>query len=146
MLALAALAPAAGAALAACGPGGTGSDGPDPLIELAARARADAALAAAVAAATPALGGRLDPVRAARTEHATALDAEVVRLDPARASSAPAAPPAPPASSPTLAQVGEALRQSATAAKALVATLPAQRVGLVASVAACCATYAEVLS
>lgn len=49
-------------------------DGPDPLLALADAARADAALAAAVVAADPGLAGRVDPLGAARTEHAAALD------------------------------------------------------------------------
>jgi hypothetical protein len=46
----------------------------------------------------------------------------------------------------TLARVREALAASQRDAAQLVPDLPADRVGLVASVAACCATYAAVLA
>src|SRR4051794_12573779 len=158
MLALLVLTPALGA----CGPGTLRTPkGPDPLIALADGARADAALAAAAVAANPDLAARIDPLRAARTEHAAALDAEVVRAGGAPRSAAPTAGTAPsaPASasadptveptgvtqSVTLARVREAVAASQRAAAQLVPDLPADRVGLVASVAACCATYAAVL-
>jgi hypothetical protein len=67
------------------------ADRPDPLIALADAARADAALAAAAVADTPALAARIDPLREARTEHAAAFDAEVVRMG---GGSRTAAPPA----------------------------------------------------
>ena len=60
------------------------ADRPDPLIALADAARADAALAAAAVADAPALAARIDPLREARTEHAAAFDAEVVRMLNAR--------------------------------------------------------------
>ena len=160
VLALMALAPALGA----CGPGALRTPkGPDPLIALADAARADAALAAAAVAANPDLTARVDPLRAARTEHAAALDAEVVRAGGAPRSAAPtgsAASAAPSASSSagptveptgvtqsvTLARVREAVAASQRGAAQLVPDLPAERVGLVASVAACCGTYAAVLA
>ena len=46
----------------------------------------------------------------------------------------------------TLARVREAVAASQAGAAELVENLPAERVGLVASVAACCATYAAVLA
>ncbi|MFC5993154.1 hypothetical protein ACFQE5_02890 [Pseudonocardia hispaniensis] len=146
LLVLAALVPAAVAALASCSATASGSQRPDPLIALADQARADAALAAAAIAAKPALTNRLEPVRAARAEHAAALDTEISRLDPA----APSTPPGPPSAAPgpqqpTLAAVIEALGGSAKAASDLVATVPVERVGLVAAVAACCSTYVAVL-
>jgi ribosomal protein S2 len=58
----------------------TASEGPDPLIPLADRARADVALVTAAIGADPALTDRLDPLRSARTDHATALQAEIDRL------------------------------------------------------------------
>jgi hypothetical protein len=119
------------------------SGGPDPLIALADAARADAALAAAAIAAIPELADRVRPLVDARTAHARALDAEVARLDPTPASVTPA--PAAPARSASLAKVRAAVLASAQAAAAAVLVLPADRVGLVASVAACCGTYAEVL-
>ena len=46
----------------------------------------------------------------------------------------------------TLARVRDAVAASQRGAAQLVPDLPAERVGLVASVAACCATYAVVLA
>jgi hypothetical protein len=127
--------------LAACS---GGDKRPDPLIALADSARADAALTVVVAAAKPELGEKLDPLRVARTEHAAALDAEVVKLDPSRASATPAAPPTADQQA-TLPALKEALQASATAAAQVALDLPVERVGLVASIAACCATYSVVL-
>ncbi len=157
VLGLALLAPVA-FGLGACG---IGPDrrrrDPDPLVALADAALADAALAAAAVAASPDLGARLEPLRAARTEHAAALDAEVVRAGGSPRSAAPTAPPtaaaAPTAAEPagvtqavSLARVREAVAASQRGAAQLVPDLPPERVGLVASVAACCATYAAVLA
>jgi hypothetical protein len=136
-------------ALAGCSLGSSTTDAaPDPLIELADAARADAALAAAAVAADPELAERVTPLRTARTEHATALDAEVARLDPARATAtATAAPALPaPAGTVTLNALRDAVKASGQAAATAALTLPAARVGLVASVAACCATYGAVLA
>ena len=129
--------------------------GPDPLIALADAARGDAELAAAAIAANPDLAARVEPLRAARTEHATAFDAEVVRLGGAPRGGAPTAsavPSADPTAAPTgaarpvtLARVRDAVAASQRGAAQLVPDLPAERVGLVASVAACCATYVGVL-
>jgi hypothetical protein len=146
VLQLALLLPVAAGTLGGC----SGSDAaPDPLIALADSARADAALAAAAVTADAGLAARVDPLRAARIEHAGALDAEVARIgSTARSSATPssAAPTAPPAPAVTLARVREAVLASQRRAAELVPTLPAERVGLVASVAACCATYAAVLT
>ena len=141
----------------AAGLGGCGAatdrrtDRPDPLVALAGAARADAALAAAAVAADPALAARIDPLREARTEHAAALDAEVVRMGGPSAVPTAAPPTAAPvtttaAPAVTLARVREAVAASHVGAAELVENLPAERVGLVASVAACCAAYAEVLA
>ena len=155
--------PAAATVVAGCGGTRTDRDDrPDPLVALADAARADAALAAAAIAADPTVAVRIDPLRAARTEHAAALDAEIVRMGgvprTATPSTAPAVgtagPPAPtsatgtaaPAPAPTVARVREAVAASQRGAAELVPDLPAERVGLVASVAACCATYAAVLA
>ncbi|GAA1318440.1 hypothetical protein [Pseudonocardia xinjiangensis] len=132
-------------ALAGCSIGAGAGDGPDPLIALAEAARSDAALAAAAVAASPALADRVRPLADARTAHAVALEAEVARADPDRAPVQPTTPPARPASTVTLAQVRAATVASGQAAAGAVLTLPVDRVGLVASVAACCAAYAEVL-
>jgi len=141
----------------AAGLGGCGAatdrrtDRPDPLIALADAARADATLAAAAVAADPALAARIDPLREARTEHAAALDAEVVRMGGPSAAPTAAPPTAAPvtttaAPAVTLAKVREAVAASHVGAAELVENLPAERVGLVASVAACCAAYAGVLT
>lgn len=132
-------------ALAGCAPTRSGqAAAPDPLVALAAAARADAALAAAVIAATPDLAGRVGPVRDARTEHATALEAEVARQ--AGTTTAPTAKPPATGGAATV----EALRRSVGAAGAaagkVAITVDARRVGLVASVSACCTTYAAVLA
>lgn len=134
-------------ALAACSVGGAARpDGPDPLVALAAAARRDAALAAAAIGATPALTEQVEPLRAARSEHATALEAAIAGLDPDRPTVAPSSPPPGPAPAPpTLAQLRDAVQASAADAAAAVLELPVDRVGLVASVAACCSTYAAVL-
>ena len=162
VLVMALLAPASAGGLAACTGGpDRRSPGPDPLIALADAARADAALAAGAIAANPDLTARVDPLRAARLEHAAALDAEVVRAGGTPRGAAPAVPAAPsaaarpPTSSSTaptgvappvtLARVREAVAASQRGAAQLVPDLPSERVGLVASVAACCATYAAVL-
>jgi hypothetical protein len=146
ILQLALVLPAAATVLGGCGGQVSPDDRPDPLIALADAARADAALAEAAVAADPALAARINPLREARTEHAAALDAEVARLGGMPASAVPSA--APPTSAPavTLAQVREAVARSHAGAAELVEALPAERVGLVASVAACCAAYAGVLS
>jgi hypothetical protein len=173
VLRLALALPAAAALVSGCSGVTARRKEPDPLVALADAARADAALAAAAVAADPGLSPRIEPLRAARAEHAAALDAEVVRVGGAPGAAAPtsvgptAAPAAPPTgaaqapatagTSPsasasvtarvvTLAQVRDAVAASQRGAADLVPGLPAERVGLVASVAACCAAYAEVLA
>ena len=155
--------PAAATVVAGCSGATTDRDDrPDPLVALADAARADAALAAAVIAADPTVAARIDPLRAARTEHAAALDAEIVRVGGAPSTAPPSAAPAvgtagptapasatgtaAPAPAATVARVREAVAASQRGAAELVPDLPAERVGLVASVAACCATYAAVLA
>jgi hypothetical protein len=136
-------------ALAGCSLTGGADEPPDPLIALADAARSDAALATAAIAATPALADRVQPLVDARTAHAAALDAEVNRLDPERTTTTPAPTPAPTrpaAGGDALARVREAVDASAKTAAAVALDLSADRVGLVASVAACCATYAAVLT
>lgn len=133
--------------LAGCSLGSSTKDtGPDPLIALADSARADAVLVAAVVTAAPELAERLTPLRTARTEHAAALDAEVARLAPSATATPAPAPTAPTGTAVTPAAVQAAVLASGKAAAAAALTLPAERVGLVASVAACCATYAAVLA
>jgi hypothetical protein len=131
-------------AVAGCALGRTGPSGPDPLIALADAARTDAALATAAVAADQGLAAALQPLVDARTQHAAALDAEIARLDPDRPTPTPAPPPS--AARPGRAEVQRAVLASSRAAGDVALGLPAERVGLVASVAACCSTYAEVLA
>ena len=128
--------------LAGCALGTDAQAGPDPLIALADAARGDVALAATALASTPALAPRIQPLVDARSAHAQALDAEVARLDPSQ----PSRPPAQATTrTVTLAEVRAAVLASGQSAAAAVLALPPDRVGLVASVAACCAAYAQVL-
>jgi hypothetical protein len=132
-------------ALAGCSLGASTKDtGPDPLIALAGSARADAALVTAAITTQPDLAERLTPLRTARADHAAALDAEIVRRATGP-SATPAPAPAPATGAATAAAVRAAVLASGRAAAAAALTLPAERVGLVASVAACCSTYATVL-
>ncbi|MCO1654443.1 hypothetical protein [Pseudonocardia humida] len=133
--------PAAGG----CSFGSDADDAPDPLIALADAARADAGLARAAIAADGALAEALQPLVDARAAHAAALEAEITRLDPDRAATPPAPPPAPALGRDPMARVREACEASGAAAAAAAVALPAERIGLVAAVAACCSTYAVVL-
>ena len=144
--------PAAATVVAGCSGARTDRDDrPDPLVALADAARAD-----------PTVAARIDALRAARTEHAAALDAEIVRAGGVPSTAPPSAAPASgtggptarpsaagtatPAPAVTVARVRDAVAASQRGAAELVPDLPAERVGLVASVAACCATYAAVLA
>ncbi|WP_255620989.1 hypothetical protein [Pseudonocardia sp. DSM 110487] len=131
-------------AVAGCALGrAAGPTEPDPLIALADAARADAALAAAAVATDQGLASALQPLVEARTQHAAALDAEVARLNPSRPTPAPSPRPS---GRPGRAEVQQAVLASGRAAGDVALGLPPERVGLVASVAACCSTYAEVLT
>jgi hypothetical protein len=128
--------------------------GPDPLESPARRAEADAALAAAVAQ----LAAQADPVLAAtaralaadRMTHAATLRAELRRVRPRRSSAGGFPPVAPPKADPDLATARGALTQAVRAAHeeaaGLVMTLPGYRAALLASIAACCASHAALLS
>jgi hypothetical protein len=143
-VALAALLPV----VAACTEEPSAPPPPDPLAELAAKARADAALATAVAAAQPALAAAATEIAQARTEHATALRAEVDRERPPPASSASssraAAPPEAPADG--VAALVDALTSAEKQAADLVPSVPRYRAGLLGSVAAGCASLRVVLT
>lgn len=121
-------------------------DPPDPLVALADQARADAALAAAVVAADVVLTARVEPVRSAREAHAAALTTEIIRRDRNATTTRAEAPPAASQLPATLAGLRDAVADAAEGAAAVALRLPADRVGLVASVAACCGAYAELLS
>jgi hypothetical protein len=122
---------------------------PDPLSALLARAEADRALAAAVAAALPALKAPAGEVARVRGDHATALRTEVERERPPTPSSTTAPPPAPPKAPADAAAAKKALVDALTKAQeeatALVASLPRHRAGMVGSVVAACASLREVL-
>ncbi|MBB5805230.1 hypothetical protein F4560_004998 [Saccharothrix ecbatanensis] len=113
---------------------------PDPLSELVKTALSDAALATAVGAPETA---------AARAEHAAKLQAEVDRATPrVPGSSVPpttSASVAPPPGASREALV-PALQAAQKQAGDLVASTQSYRVGLVASVAAGCASLVEALS
>lgn len=144
VLAALALAPVALSPGVLSGCAASRDDGPDPLIGLAGAARSDAALAAALVAADPDLAERVNPLVDARTAHAARLDAEIARLAGDAAPAAPASTPAAPTVA-DLPALRAAVTASARAAAEAVLSLPAERVGLVASISACCGTYAAVL-
>ncbi|MCE0765681.1 hypothetical protein LWC35_22645 [Pseudonocardia kujensis] len=120
-------------------------DGPDPLIPLVTRARSDAALVTAVITADPSLTGQLDPLRSARTDHATALEQEIARVAGTTAPATPAPAPTAPQAGADLDAVRQAVADAAREAAGLVGSVPTARAGLVGSVAACCAAYTTVL-
>jgi len=120
---------------------------PDPLADLAAQARADAALATSVATGTPALAATATEIAEARTEHATVLQAEVDRARPPVSSSARTSPaPVPQAPANPVAALVEALTTAEKQAADLVPTVPRYRAGLLGSVAAGCASLRVVLT
>ncbi|WP_461121865.1 hypothetical protein [Saccharothrix stipae] len=113
---------------------------PDPLAALVQAALSDAALATAVGAPETA---------AVRTEHAVRLRAEVDRATP-RVPGSSAAPTTTASVAPPVGAAREALVPALQAAQKqagdLVASVESHRVGLVASVAAGCASLVEALS
>ncbi|MFC4856345.1 hypothetical protein [Actinophytocola glycyrrhizae] len=119
---------------------------PDPLADLAAKARADAALAEAIATAQPALAAAAGEIAKARTEHATALQAEVDRERPPASSSSTRPPSAPDVPSDAVAALADALTTAEKQAADLVPSVSRYRAGLLGSVAACCASLRVVLS
>lgn len=143
------------AALTGCSSSVRAPSAPDPLESPARRAEADAALAQAVgqpeAHANPALAASARALAADRMAHATALRTELRRArpgaPPASAVPPPAGPapaaPDPPAARTALAQAARAAQDEAAG---LVVTLPGYRAALLASIAACCATHAALLS
>lgn len=151
--------PAVTAGLGGCSLLGQSAAGaPDPLPGLADAARADAALVASVIAADASLRSRLEPLRAARAAHAAALDRMLGRppgtavpapaVSTARPTTGPTAAPAPGgarSSKPAVTQLHDALVASGAAAADAALGLPGEKVGLVASVAACCSAYAATL-
>lgn len=138
--ALAALVP-----IAACTPEPETPPGPDPLTALAKQARADAALASAIAEAQPDIATAATAVAEARTEHATVLEAEVDRAAPPVSSSATKPPEARDVPSDGAAALADALTSAEKAAADLVPSVPRYRAGMLGSVAACCASLQVVL-
>ncbi|WP_410613492.1 ferritin-like domain-containing protein [Amycolatopsis sp. lyj-109] len=121
--------------LAACGPGY--DESPDPLQPLLAAAQADADAARALAKGADAdAAGQLADARAA---HAAALKSEVDRLNRPTPSPSPN-PPAPAA----LGDLKERLAAARKQAEDLVGGLPRYRAGLVAAVAAGCASLQRI--
>ncbi|MFP5073000.1 hypothetical protein ACLFMI_25495 [Pseudonocardia nantongensis] len=136
VLVSAAAAAALPALLAACsGDADQRADAGDALLAMADGARMDAALVAAAVTADPGLAGRLEPLRAARMAHATALD-QVGGRTPGEVV-APATPPAA-----DLAAVRDSVAASGRTAVDVATRASALQAGLVAEVAACCAAYA----
>ena len=134
-------------ALSGCALGGSATSRPtDPLIALADAARADAALTAAAIAADAALAERMQPLVDARTAHAAALDAEVQRLRPNRNPIHAGSDPARRRGGTAGPGPGGGPGRPPTPPPAAALDLPVDRVGLVASIAACCAGYATVLT
>ncbi|MEV7419722.1 hypothetical protein [Streptomyces sp. NPDC089919] len=107
----------------------------------------------ATLAAHPALGPRLVPLRAAVAEHATALSpaAPAASAAPSPAPSGPAAPAAPPVTVPAapaaaLTALAEAERRIGAARSAALDAAPGELARLLASVAACAAVHAYLLT
>jgi hypothetical protein len=148
------------AALTGCGPSAHPAEGPDPLESPARCAEADTALAAAVALMADQTGSHAGSVLAAearalaadRMVHGATLRAEVHRARPGSVPHRAATPPvvAPPPINLDLAGARVALLHAVHAAQdeatGLVMTLPGYRAALLASIAACCASHATLLS
>jgi hypothetical protein len=138
----------AGAVLAVTAPAGCGlfDDEPEPLPEPdPLQPILDEALALAIAheraaAAEPSLAARLTPLAQDHRAHAVELARVIGSVS---ASAAPSASVAPGAE--TLTDLRAAEQAAARTATAAARTAPAERVGLVGSIAACRATHAEAL-
>jgi hypothetical protein len=144
-------------ALTGCTSSARAPEEPDPLESPARRAEADAALATGVAQAAAhadsALATAARALAVDRMAHATTLRAELRRVQsqpvPSNAAPPVVSPPVAPAN-PDLAGARAGLAQAVRAAQdeaaGLVVTLPGYRAALLASVAACCASHAALLS
>jgi hypothetical protein len=140
--ALAALLPVA----AACTPEPETPPPPDPLADLAAQARTDAALAAAIASAQPALAAKAAEVADARTAHAKVLQAEVDRARPPVSSTSAPKTTTPEVPADGAAALVEALTNAEKQAADLVPSAPRYRAGMLGSVAAGCASLRVVFA
>jgi hypothetical protein len=114
--------------------------GPDPLAPLLEQAKSDAAAANALAQSSPADADAATQVADARTAQAQALQSEVDRLNrPKAAASATSTAPAT-----TVDALKQRLADARTQAEQMVGTLPRYRAGLLASIAAGCASLQRV--
>lgn len=116
-----------------------------------AAAAADAALADAIAAAHPPLAPAAGALAADRRAHAASLEAEVRRATPSptpkpTSSQAAVAVVVPPDRAGAASSLVDTTRAAQDQAAALVASLPRYRAGMVASVAASCASHLAVLA
>ncbi len=151
---LTALAPALVSALvlalaAGCTGGTPAQTAPDPLKPLLDAASADARTANAAAAVFADNSATLTVIGSVRAQQAAALAREVDRAAAVTADSATATPPtsaAPTDEGSVTAQLLQGLTDAQKQAAALLPSLPAYRAGLVASVAAGCASLTEALN
>ncbi|MEU6644880.1 ferritin-like domain-containing protein [Saccharomonospora sp. NPDC046836] len=114
-------------------------DSPDPLLPLLTGAEADAAAANALAGSAPDVADLARQVATARSAQATALRAEVDRLNKPE----PEQSTSPATTVPDLAALATRLTEARDHAAALVPQLPAYRAGLAGSVAAGCAALQQ---
>ncbi|ASR35325.1 hypothetical protein BAY61_10350 [Prauserella marina] len=116
-------------------------DSPDQLLPLWERAEADAAAARALAGSGSGDVSTLaEQVATARSAQASALKAELDRLNKPRPEDGGGTPPGPVAD---LAALSERLREAREQAATLTASVPAFRAGLTGSVAAGCAALQQ---
>ena len=102
-----------------------------------------------VTQADPALAATARALAEDRMAHAAALRAELRRVRPrptARSASPPVAPLPAPDSAGARRALAQAVRAAHDEAAELAMTLPGYRAALLASVAACCASHAALLS
>jgi hypothetical protein len=118
---------------------------PDPLEPLLAATRVLAARYEAALAAHPELADRLRPLHEAHRAHESALVELIGRPELASASPPPASP-APADPEETLAALRDAERDEQDQATRECLAAPAERAGLLGSIAAARATHREVLA
>jgi len=116
---------------------------PDPLQPLLDEALALAAAYDRAAAAQPALSARLNPLAADHRTHAADL-AKLIGASASASAAPPSAAPESAAADPVAALRTAELAAQKTAVAACLAA-PADRAGMVGSIAACRATHAEAL-
>lgn len=148
MLAGSAALAALGITAAACGTQPAQPPEPDPLLEQLSLAQHDSELAAAAASGeSSAVAAALQQVATERAEHAKALATEIDRVAGTATStssstiattSGPPQATGTPGTPPTLPDVVNSLRASATSARRQASTLSGYRAGLLGSIAASC--------